>query len=386
MASIVHIHWQFHFMGGGENVAMNTLEALQDQHQVTLLTDRPIDIDGLNAHFGTHVSDIDVQIPKRMGIGPQKLLSIMRQQFHGGSLGFFRPLPIIAAHWLCKPYIKDADLVINTTCEMTTQKPTIQFVHYPLHNRYSNPYDNPPRNPLFKRMNNLFLKLEGLDAIPDNNIMLTNSEWTADLVSQMYERNPRVVYPPIDTSDFKNVPPVSEREDGFVILGRITPGKNILRAIEIIERVRERGHDTHLHIIGATSDDEYATKVKNTAAEREFVFMEGQVPREELVQLLTTHRYGIHAQKNEHFGMAVAELAAAGALPFVHDSGGQRGIVNKQPELMYSDIDDAVETISETMEFPHLEEKLRKGMPNVEEKYGKVRFKNTISQIADEML
>lgn len=386
MARIAHIHWQFQFKGGGENVAMHVLEALRDEHDITLLTESPVNFDELNDHFGTDVQDIEVEIPSRAGVPSDTLLSLMRNRLHGGRFGFLRPLPLIIANWVCEPYFRDADLVINTTCEMVSDKPTIQYVHYPLHNRYRNPYSTPPENALFDWTNQLFLRAEGLNSIPDDHLMLTNSGWTADLLDTMYDTQPRVVYPPIDTSDFGDTPAPEERENGFVILGRITPGKKILRAIDIIEGVRSCGHDVHLHIVGATSDEEYAKKVRKTAAERRFVSFEGQVSREELVRILETHRYGIHAQEYEHFGMAVAELVAAGILPFVHDSGGQRGIVNTQLQLMYNNEDDGVRKINEVLFGSGLESKLRAGLPDIDEKYGARHFKQKIRKIVDEAL
>ena len=44
--------------------------------------------------------------------------------------------------------------------------------------------------------------------------------------------------------------------------------------------------------------------------------------REELLQLASRQRYGLHAMQDEHFGIAVGDMLRAGCLPFVHNSGG----------------------------------------------------------------
>ena len=59
---------------------------------------------------------------------------------------------------------------------------------------------------------------------------------------------------------------------------------------------------------------------------------------------LARTRFYIFPGINEHFGMTTPEAIASGAIPFVHDSGGQREIVNNQ-ELRFVD-----KTIFDTFE------------------------------------
>jgi hypothetical protein len=49
---------------------------------------------------------------------------------------------------------------------------------------------------------------------------------------------------------------------------------------------------------------------------------------EEVRSLLSNTKIYIFPAKNEHFGMTTVEAIASGAVPFVHDSGGQKEIVN----------------------------------------------------------
>ena len=62
---------------------------------------------------------------------------------------------------------------------------------------------------------------------------------------------------------------------------------------------------------------------------------------------MATHRYGIHGMREEHFGMAPAEMARAGCIVWVPRGGGQMEIVGREPVLMYDSEDDAVEKIVE---------------------------------------
>jgi glycosyltransferase involved in cell wall biosynthesis len=47
----------------------------------------------------------------------------------------------------------------------------------------------------------------------------------------------------------------------------------------------------------------------------------------EVKQALAQTRFYVFPAVNEHFGMTTVEAIAMGAIPFVHDSGGQREIV-----------------------------------------------------------
>jgi glycosyltransferase involved in cell wall biosynthesis len=51
-----------------------------------------------------------------------------------------------------------------------------------------------------------------------------------------------------------------ERENGFVLSGRLTPEKNIETAIEIIRSIRQKLQDVHLHIVSSGYDLKYRKK------------------------------------------------------------------------------------------------------------------------------
>ena len=53
--------------------------------------------------------------------------------------------------------------------------------------------------------------------------------------------------------------------------------------------------------------------------------------------------------REEHFGMAPAEMARAGCIVWVPRGGGQMEIVGREPALMYESDDEAVEKISATL-------------------------------------
>ncbi len=119
--------------------------------------------------------------------------------------------------------------------------------------------------------------------------------------------------------------------------------------VEILRRVRELGHDVHLHVIGSFDNSPYARMVHRLCMENSaWVFLEGQKTGQEKASLLAHHRFGIHGRPYEAFGISVAEMVKAGCIPFIPDTGGQVEIVD-EPSLCWSDPDDAVAKIDRVL-------------------------------------
>ena len=63
---------------------------------------------------------------------------------------------------------------------------------------------------------------------------------------------------------------------------------------------------------------------------------------------MNKYKYGINGALDEHFGIAVAEMMKAGCIVFVPHRGGQTEIIDT-PELIYQDVDDAVDKITRVL-------------------------------------
>ena len=71
------------------------------------------------------------------------------------------------------------------------------------------------------------------------NLTLVNSEWTRRLMRTEFGLETVVVYPPVP-GDYPRIP-WEGRESGFVLLAKLSPIKQIDRAVDILSRVRQRG-------------------------------------------------------------------------------------------------------------------------------------------------
>jgi glycosyltransferase involved in cell wall biosynthesis len=215
----------------------------------------------------------------------------------------------------------------------------VQYVHHPQFHR-----DRGTAADDAGRLNGLWSRLAGPTpgGVPEDTTLLANSAWTAAVVADIYGRRPAVLHPPVDSIPDRR--PWPDREQGAVTVGRIAPDKRTLDAIDIVDGVRERGHDLHLHVVGtaAPAYRQYVERVEQAAAERSYVALERDMPRERLTRLLATHRYGLHTKPQEHFGMAVAEYVAAGMVALAPDGGGQREILDGREDRLFASVDEAV--------------------------------------------
>ena len=352
---------------------MNVLDALEDNHTVTLYTIVRPDFDSLNDYYRTGVSDVAVDHCGNVGRLLAKAGAVAAKY---ADVTFGRFQSSVLNRYLDR---RDHDLVLSTYNEFSFDSPAIQYIHFPN-------FGVTRSSPVYKMYDRLCDAIDGFDKLRiRESTLLVNSEWTAGVVEDIYGVHPNVVYPPIDTEGFDRMP-WEERDTGFVSIGRVEPSKHILRNIEIVSRLRQRGHGVHIHHIGPVAHDGYAQKVRETAEKLDYVHLEGSIPRQKLVDLVCSHQYGIHGKEQEHFGMAVAELAAGGTLPFVHDSGGQREIVDRHQDLLYEDADTAVETLDHVLSDTERQKRLRETLPDVEARYGRKRFRETIRTTVDRRL
>jgi glycosyltransferase involved in cell wall biosynthesis len=184
------------------------------------------------------------------------------------------------------------------------------------------------------------------------NLTLVNSDWTGRKVRERYGIETTTLYPPVP-GDFPDVP-WHERENGFVCIGRWAPEKKLESLVEILAAVRSTVSGIHLHIVGtAGTNRDYCQRVRRLAADNAgWVSLHENLPRAELVRLVSSQRYGIHGMPEEHFGIAVAEMVRAGCIVFVPDSGGQVEIVGGEDRLRYKDARDAVGKIVGVLSNP----------------------------------
>jgi len=363
-------------------VAAWAIQAVKDLAPVTVLTFDAITPDDLNARFGTNLQAGDFEV--------------VRCRFPSGRTGQPR-WTLLKLHWLmrrCKRWPDRRVLFFSTSSEMDFGQPGVQYVDFPQFAERATREMGlfPPQRWVHRsswlraaylqvgRMLSGFSE-KGVRA----NLTLTVSDWTGEIVRKVYGIATKTVYPPV-TLEFPSVP-FLDREKGFVCVGRIAPSKRILEIMRILGAVREQGHDVHLHVIGPPGEPAYMRKVLATArSEGSWISIEGPLERARLAELIARHRFGIHGMPNEHFGLAVAEMAKAGCIVFVPKGGGQTEIVDYDKRVIYEDEGDAVEKITQVLVDERLQVKLGQEMAARGRRFAPERFVRGVQEAVTQFM
>ena len=366
--------------GGGNGVAAWVLQALIGVHRVTVLSWRPVEVDPINRFFGTSLrtSDFDtIVVPRSWRLLADHLptpstlikLSLLMRYTRKVSDGF--------------------DVIFGVYNETDFGRRGIQYVHYPTYLRPRPAVDlrwyHPPQAGLdvyYALADRIAgFSLERMKA----NLTLVNSDWTGEHVATFLGITTRTLYPPV--VDPAPGLPWERRRNGFLAVGRISPEKEYERIMTILARVRPHSPDLTLTIIG-TSDRHsrrYFHSLKALARSLgSWIEFRDNLSRDEVRVMMGSHRYGIHGMREEHFGMAPAELARAGAIVWVPRGGGQKETVGHEPALMYESDDAAVRQITATLANPSEQQRLRAHLAMTSEQFSTANFMRRVRAIVDE--
>jgi glycosyltransferase involved in cell wall biosynthesis len=348
MSRVAILHNTLDFRGGADAVCLAACEALRVDHEVTLFTLSETSPVALADRFDVDFEGIRVRMPPGAETLARALSSL------GPWIGSQLAFRSVLLQRFFRPRAAAFDLAVSTANELSLPIPSVQYVHYPQFHarRRRGPVDQPPDADA-GRLNRLWTRLAGpsrAELAGSGVTLIANSAWTADVVAGIYGTRPDVLHPPVDPIPCERA--WRNRKNGVVVVGRLAPDKRVLDAIAVVDGVRERGHDLHLHLVGAAprSYRRYAERVEAAASERSYVSVERDVSRARLEDLLCTHRYGLNTKPEEHFGMSLAEYVAAGMAAFAPASGGQRDVLDGREDRLFDSVEEAVELLARAVE------------------------------------
>ncbi|MDJ0713504.1 MAG: glycosyltransferase family 4 protein [Prochloraceae cyanobacterium] len=333
--------YYYAFMGGGaEAVCLWILEGLKKEYDLTLFTFSDVDFEKLNSMYGTNLSNEYVTVKSLM---PNILSSL--SNFAIANNKALRKLFIHLLIRYFKSKQSDYDLMLSAYNAMDLGCKGIQYIHWV----------NVVEGNAFHHKISDFSE-ERLKS----NISVANSYLVADAVKSQYGSDSTVVYPPVvielpDTS-------WEQKENAFICSGRLTEAKQPHKIIEILSEVRKKGFDIKLYLTGGgggSSAWQYKSFVKQMVAENsEWVTLYENLKYKDYIDVLAKCKYGIHF-KQEPFGISIAEMMKAGAIPFLRSKGGQVEIVGEHnQEILFDDEEDAVEKIVKVISDPEKQKKI----------------------------
>jgi len=166
-------------------------------------------------------------------------------------------------------------------------------------------------------------------------LVMVNSSWTCTHIKKLWLfANVRIVYPPCDTDALQSLP-LTERENIILSIGQFRPEKDHALQIRAFASLQEKLHQSNfqnikLVLLGSCrneGDETFVRGLQNLALELgvshavQFVINE---PYSVVKSWLARGSIGIHTMWNEHFGIGIVEMMAAGLITIAHNSGGPK--------------------------------------------------------------
>jgi len=325
--------------GGAGSVIAWTMQALSAEYAVDLISFQLPDLGKLDAYYGTQLQSLNINCSSPMGC--RWITNVLSSGRMPSTFKRHLFMKLIKQKNMSEYGLVFADFEADLGCH------TLQYIYYPLSSsgkESSFELGGFPDSYLRRIYRRCLSRWSGFNLeVVKQNTAMADSEYAASMYRRIYNTNDvSVVYPPVCV-DFESIP-WENKQDDFIAISRMVPGKRLEDSIDIINAVRmHTKRDINLHIVaGGAYDPAYRKHIIFMAKKLPWVKIHEDMSREKLNKLTVCCRYGIHAMHGEHFGIAVAEMLLAGCIPFVFNTGGPVEIVGNSDELMFGSKDEAI--------------------------------------------
>lgn len=249
------------------------------------------------------------------------------------------------------------DLLINSSNSLIFlpgQPPVISYMHFPRKWRLMDDHASlhEPEKHLTawspRQIERVILRyVYKLSQPRAQHLVVCNSAFTRDALIECYglQASLPVIYPPVELAKFRGqVSKPGQRVPAVISLGRFVPAKRQLAQIKIAQQLP----GTPFHIVGFATNQAYYEECRRYVADNglDNVHLHPSVSFEDMLDLLTSCQFFLHAVINEPFGITTVQAIAAGCIPITHDSGGQREIV-PDPRLRYANLSQVPNILAE---------------------------------------
>lgn len=220
-----------------------------------------------------------------------------------------------------------------------------------------------------------------------NTLLLTNSEYTRKAISNAFNIEAKILYPPVDVETFQEIALKSNQRDGMVlVISRIAPDKQIENAIEVARIMRSRGIGKIMTIAGNLHyyDHQYYQQMKNMIADydlSDYVSLQTNISFSRLIQLMQLAKVYFHPRIDEHFGISIVEAMASGLVPVVSNIGGHTEFV--PPKYHFHTLGHAADLIALAFEATNSE---RRAISSSTNKFSNENYVNSFHRILSELL
>lgn len=203
---------------------------------------------------------------------------------------------------------------------------------------------------------------KSLEAIQNSKVILvTNSNYTKKIIHELFQKDSRVIYPPVDIKKYSrwfNTP----KKNLVITVSRFSPEKNLNFAIEVM-----KSSNLFYELIGNVkfeSQIKLYKDVQDSIGDSEKISLRSNISKNDIEQSLGSSKVYFHPSK-ETFGISVIEAISGGCIPIVPDNSA---FVETIPfdVLRFKEKEDAVDKLKNAMEgkYDHLRPMLKKHIEN----------------------
>ena len=166
-------------------------------------------------------------------------------------------------------------------------------------------------------------------------LVMVNSTWTYSHISSIWRgssRRIKIAFPPCDVDHLQQLP-LEHRQELIVSIGQFRPEKDHSLQIRTLKLLMERDPiftRWKLVLIGSCRGEADEARRKTLSVLIESLQLQNNVhfvlnqPSSMVKRYLGEASVGLHTMWNEHFGIGVVEMMAAGLLVVAHKSGGPK--------------------------------------------------------------
>ncbi|MFP3287791.1 MAG: glycosyltransferase [Acidilobus sp.] len=369
------VHTAFFIAGGGERLLLEMYRALKDLGHKADLYAAYLD----ERAWQVITNDMgDVPEPTVLGEPPVNRLFRRAQMLRA----------LLAAWYLGRPVEKlrpRYDLIVQTFVGVPLRWADATYVHFPL-----------------AELPAYYLRVERLElglreraynslvawmakALADRTKpVMTNSTWTAKYIRGAYgNQRIYVVHPPVNVEELLSIG--GDRGRVVLTVSRIDWSKRVWEISEIARLLPE----AEFYLVGSTGPS--SKLVLNLLEERakglKNFNIETDVPRKRILELMSQASIYLHPPLAEHFGIAIAEAAAAGLVPVVYrDGGGWTDIVSRIDQgLGYTSVEEAAHIIRSLLNDPERLKALSARAREVAKGFSYEKFKIRLNEVIKEL-
>jgi len=212
--------------------------------------------------------------------------------------------------------------------------------------------------------------------------VIANSSWIAEHVKRVYgSQRVYVVHPPVNVEELLSIG--GDRGRIVLTVSRIDWSKRVWEIPDIARLVPE----ADFYLVGSRSTGPSSKLVLNLLEERakglKNFNIETDVPRKRIIELMSQASIYLHPPHAEHFGIAIAEAAAAGLVPVVYrDGGGWTDIASRIDQgLGYTSVEEAAHIIRSLLNDAERLKVLSARAREVAKGFSYERFKERLNEV-----